>query len=150
MNSSTAKTPGKGPFVAGCYTLLLFSAVHMIPMFADIFTEPTKPPEVEAKRAMVAVAVDIGPFHSNWAKLNQLLSVSYSALLFFVVAINLVALPAIVAHGRLRATATVNVIFVGIVLSTSVIYQFPPPGVFALIAEAFFVAALVRATGSHG
>ena len=150
MNSSAAKIPGKGRFLAGCFTLLLFSAVHMIPMFADIFTEPSKPAEVEAKRAMTAVVVAIGPFHSNWAKLNQLLSVSYSALLFFVVALNLVALPAIIAHGRLRALATVNVIFVGILLSTSVIYQFPPPGVFALIAEVFFIAAMVRATRSHG
>jgi len=136
-------------FLAGCVTLLLFSAVHMIPMFADIFTEPTKPAEVEAKRAMIAVDVAIGPFHSNWAKLNQLLSVSYSALLFFVVALNLVALPAIIAHGRLRTMAMVNVIFVGILLATSVIYQFPPPGVFALTAEVFFIAAMVRATRSH-
>lgn len=148
MNGSIAKNPGKGMFVAGCYTLLLFSAVHMIPMFGDIFVEPSKPVEVEAKRAMTAVDVAIGPFHSNWVKLNQLLSVSYSALLFFVVALNLVALPAIVAHGRLWAMATVNVIFVAILLSTSVIYQFPPPGVFALIAEVFFVSAMVKAKGS--
>jgi hypothetical protein len=26
-------------------------------------------------------------------------------------------------------------------------YQFPPPGVFALIAEVFFVGAMVRASG---
>ncbi len=149
MNASAAKTPGKGLFIAGCVTLLLFSVVHMIPMFADIFTEPSKPAEIEAKRAMAAVAVDIGPFHSDWAKLNQLLSVSYSALLFFVVALNLVALPAIIAHGRLRAMATVNVIFVGILLSTSVIYRFPPPGVFALVGEVFFIAALFRASRSH-
>jgi hypothetical protein len=149
MSFPAAKVSGKRMFIAGCFTLLLFSAVHMIPMFADIFTEPSKPAEIEAERAMTAVDVTIGPFHSNWAKLHQLLSISYSALLFFVVALNLVALPAIIAHGRLRAMATVNVIFVGILLATSVIYQFPPPGVFALTAEVFFIAAVIKAGSPH-
>lgn len=148
MNTSTAKVPGKGLFIAGCITLLLFSAVHMIPMFSDLLVEPTKPAEIEAKRAMAAVVVDIGPFHTNWARLNQLLSVSYSAFLFFVVALNLVALPAVIAHRRLRAMTIVNVIFVGIILITAVVCQFPPPGVFALIAEACFIAALIRVTPS--
>jgi len=42
------------------------------------------------------------------------------------------------------------VIFVGILLGTSVAYQFPPPGVFALTAEVFFIAAMVRAGRSRG
>jgi hypothetical protein len=149
MNTSAAKTPGipgRGLFIAGCITLALFSAVHMIPMFFAIFVEPTKAAEVEANRAMTAVAVDMGPFHTSWAGLNQLLSASYSALLFFVVALNLIALPAVIAHGRLRAMTKVNVIFVGILLAIAMIFQFPPPGVFSLIALAFFIAALVRAT----
>ena len=132
-------------FIAGSIILLLFSAVHMIPMFVDIFAEPTKPLEIEAKRAMSAVVIDMGPFHTNWGKLNQLLSASYSTLLFFVVALNLVALPAIIAHGRLRAVAMVNVIFVGALLAISLIYRFPPPAAFALTAEAFFVGAAIRA-----
>jgi hypothetical protein len=136
--------PGKRLFVAGCIVLVLFSAVHMIPMFADIFVEPTKPVEIEAKRAMAAVVVDMGPFHTNWAKLNQLLSGSYSALLFFAAALNLVALPAIIAQGRLRALALVNVMFVAILLAISLIYRFPPPAVFALVAEALFVGAAIR------
>src|SRR5262245_55469636 len=106
--TKTGGTPGKRLFIAGCIVLFLFSAVHMIPMLADIFGQPTKPLEIEANRAMAAVAVDVGPFHSNWAKLNQLLSVSYSTLLFFVVALNLVALRPVIAHGRLRALALVN------------------------------------------
>jgi len=145
IESSAASTPGRGFFIAGCVTLFLFSAVHMIPMFISIFTEPTAPAEIEAKRAMTAVAVDIGPFHANWAGLNQLLSVSYSALLFFVVALDFVALPAVIAHGRLRAMAAVNAIFVGILLATAVIYQFPPPGVFSLVAMVCFVLAAVKA-----
>ncbi len=146
MNTSMAKIPGKGLFIAGCITLMLFSAVHMIPMFFDLFVEPTKPVEVEAKRAMAAVVVDMGPFHTHLGKLNQLLSVSFSTLLFFIVAIDLVALPAIIAQGRLRAVAVVNAIFVGILLAIAVIFQFPPPGVFSLFAEGFFIGALTRAT----
>lgn len=139
------KTAGKGLFIAGTITLIVFSAVHMIPMFIFMFVEPTKPVEIEAKRAMAAVAVDMGPFHTSWYGLNQLLSASYSALLFFVGALNLVALPAVVAHGRLRAMATVNAIFAGVLLAISLIYRFPPPGVFSLVALAFFIAATVRA-----
>jgi len=146
MNPSATKAPGKRPFIAGCVTLLLFSAVHMSTNFYHLFVEPTQPVEVEATRAMAAVAVDMGPFHTSWLGLNRLLSASYSTLLLFVAALNLVALPAVVAHGRLRAMATVNAIFVGILLAIAVIYQFPPPGVFCLIAEVLFIAALVRAT----
>jgi hypothetical protein len=119
MSTSAAKTDGRGLFIAGCVTLTLFSAVHMIPMFNAMFVEPTKPAEIEAKRAMTAVVIDMGPFHTNWAMLNHLLSASYSVLLLYVVALNLVALPAIVAHGRLRSVATVNVIFVGILLAVA-------------------------------
>jgi hypothetical protein len=145
MNPAPAKTSGQRLFIAGCITLLLFSAVHMIPMFFFMFVEPTKPVEVEAKRAMAAVTVDMGPFHTSWLGLNRLLSASYSTLLLFVAALNLVALPGVIAHGRLRAMAKVNVIFVGILLALAVIYRFPPPGVFCLIAEVFFIAAMVRA-----
>ncbi len=136
---------GKRLFVAGCVVLALFSATHMIPMFISLFSEPTAQAEIDAKRAMAAVTVDMGPFHSHWGMLNQLLSTSYSTLLFFVVALNLVALPSVAAHGRLRALAAVNVVFVGALLAISLIFQFPPPGVFSLIAELLFLGAMVRA-----
>jgi hypothetical protein len=137
--------PGKRLFVAGNIVLLLFSAVHMIPMFFDFFVAPTKPLEIEAKRALAAVVIDMGPFHTHWGKLNQLLSASYSTLLFFVVALNFVALPAVAAHGRLRALALVNAIFVGALLAICLICRFPPPAVFCLIAEVLFVGSAVRA-----
>ncbi len=38
----TPSSPGKRLFIAGSITLILFSVVHMIPMFADMFVEPTK------------------------------------------------------------------------------------------------------------
>jgi hypothetical protein len=51
----------------------------------------------------------------------------------------------VIAHGRLRAMAMVNAIFVGILLAIALIYQFPPPGVFALAAEILFLGALIKA-----
>jgi hypothetical protein len=143
--TKTLGTPGRRLFLAGTIVLALFSAVHLIPMFADIFIAPTKLIEIEAKRAMADVTVDMGPFHTNWARLNQLLSASYSALLFFVVALNLVALQAVIAQGRLRTLAIVNVTFVAILLAIALIHQFPPPGVFALIAGVLFLGSVVKA-----
>jgi hypothetical protein len=145
LHKTPARAPGWRLFVAGTIVLFLFSAVHMIPMFMDIFGEPTRPPEIEAKRAMTAVVIDMGPFHTNWARLNQLLSASYSALLFFVVALNLVALPPVIAHGRLKALAMVNVLFVAMLLAISLLCQFPPPAVFALAATILFAGAAIRA-----
>lgn len=138
-------TPGRRLFIAGCMVVALFSTVHMIPMFIDLFGEPTQPAEVAATRAMAGVVVDMGPFHTHLGKLHQLLSMSYSTLLFFVVAINLVALPAVVAYGRLRALSMVNAIFAGALLAVSLIEQFPPPAVFALAAGALFAGAAIRA-----
>jgi hypothetical protein len=66
-------------------------------------------------------------------------------LLFFAVALNFVALRPVIAVGRLRALAVVNVVFVAILLATSVIYQFPPPGVFSLVALVLSFGAMIRA-----
>jgi hypothetical protein len=143
--SGKEPVPGRRLFIAGSITLLVFSVVHMIPMFFDMFVEPTQPLQVEARRAMAAVVVDIGPFRTNLHKLHLLLSASYSTLLFFVAALNLVALPAMVAHRRLPTLAAVNAIFAGILLAIAVAFNFPPPAVFSLGAMLFFIAALVRA-----
>ncbi len=137
-DSSIPCVRGKCWFIAGCVVLILFSIVHMIPMFIGLFSEPTAPLEIEAQRAMTAVTVDIGPMRSNWAKLNNLLSTYLSALLLFVAAINIVALPAVIAHGRLRALSMVNAGFCAILLGLAVVFTFPPPGVFALAAVVCF------------
>ncbi|MBL8761655.1 MAG: hypothetical protein JNL50_10170 [Phycisphaerae bacterium] len=148
-NSPAAALRGRRSFIAGCVVLILFSSVHTIPMFIGLFSEPTAPLEVEARRAMTAVAVDIGPIRSDWTKLNHLLSTSYSALLYFVAAVNLVALPAVIAHGRLRALAVVNMVFSAVLLGLSAVFMFPPPGVFALAAAVCFACAAAGAGASR-
>lgn len=149
-DSTPAAAPGRRLFIAGNVVLLLFSAVHMIPMFMDLFNEPTKPLEIEARRAMSAVAVDLGPFHTTMLGLNRLLSASYSALLFFVVAINFVTIEPVIAFGRLRTLAVVNLLFSAIMLAIALIYRFPPPAVFSLMAVIFFAMSGARSTESRG
>lgn len=144
------RVPGKRLFVAGCVVLLVFSTVHMIPMFLSLLTEPTKPPEIEAKRAMSAAIVDIGPARSDWMQLHHLLSVSYSVLLYVVAAINLVALGPVVAAGRLRRLAVVNAVFAFVLVGVAVMFTFPPPGVFSFVAGVLFAMAGVKARGGDG
>jgi hypothetical protein len=51
MNTSATKTPGKRPFIAGCVTFLLFSAVQMSTNFYHLFVEPTELPPSRAASA---------------------------------------------------------------------------------------------------
>ncbi len=138
QETGTNRVPGRALFVAATWVLVLFSTIHMIPMFADLFGSPTQPLEIEAKRAMAAVTVDLGPFHTHWGKLNQLLSASYSALLYFVAAVNFVTVGAAAAHGKLRSLALVNAIFAAILLAICLAFSFPPPAVFSLLALVLF------------
>lgn len=140
---------GRGCFIAGSIVLILFSLVHMIPTCYDIFVEPTEPAEIAAKEAMAAVTVDIGPFQTHLGKLHLLLSMSYSALLLFVGVANLVALPAVVAHGSLRNLALVNVLFTSILLAISLGCLFPPPAAFSLVAESLFALAMAQAVNAR-
>ncbi|MBU6413195.1 MAG: hypothetical protein KGS45_06955 [Planctomycetes bacterium] len=138
------RVPGRALFVAGTWVLVLFSTIHMIPMFADLFGTPTQPLEIEAKRAMAAVTVDMGPFHTHWGKLNKLLSVSYSALLYFVAAVNFVTVGAAAAHGKMKSLALVNAIFAAVLLAICLAFSFPPPAVFALLAMVLFGLAAMK------
>jgi hypothetical protein len=136
MPDSTA--PGSRLFRAGAIGYLVFAAVHLLPFLRSVFVAPTDPHEIEAERALRAVVVDMGPFHTHFGLLVKLLSASYSTLLLFVGALNLVALPAAVAHGRLRALTHVNHTFCGLLLATSAAARFPPPMVFTLVIEVLF------------
>ncbi len=138
-------TPGRKLFVAGCITLLLFSTVHLIPFVQSIIVAPVSPLEVEAHRAMTAFKVDLGPFHTDFGLLVKLLSASYSVLLYFVVALNFVALKPVIAAGRLKTLALVNAVFSAILLATALLCRFPPPAVFSLVALVLFAMSAFRA-----
>jgi hypothetical protein len=135
--------PGGRLFRAGAIGYLVFAAVHLAAFLRSLLVAPTDPLQIEAERALRAVAVDMGPFHTHFGLLVRLLSASYSTFLVFVGVLNLVALPAAVAHGRLRALTLVNLVFCGLLLATAVLVRFPPPLIFALAIEILFALSWV-------
>jgi hypothetical protein len=135
--------PGIRLFRAAAIGYLVFALVHLTAFLQGMLVAPTDPLEIEAHRALRAVAVDMGPFHTHFGHLVRLLSASYSTLLLFVGVLNLVALPAALAHGRLRALTLVNVAFCGLLLALAAAVRFPPPMVFALLIESLFAWSLL-------
>jgi hypothetical protein len=125
-------------FRAGAIGYLVFAGVHLTAFLRSILVAPTDPLQIEAERALRAVVVDMGPFHTHFGQLVRLLSASYSTLLLFVGVLNLVALPAVVARGGLRALTLVNLAFCGLLLALAAVARFPPPMLFALVIEVLF------------
>jgi hypothetical protein len=141
---AAASVPGARLFRAGAIVYIVFAAVHMLPFLKSLLVAPTDPLEIDAQRALRAVVVDMGPFHTDFGQLVELLSASYSLLLALVGTLNLVALPAAATAGRLRALTLVNLAFCAVLVVVPAIYQFPPPLVFALIIETLFALSLAR------
>jgi hypothetical protein len=54
------------------------------------------------------------------------------------------AVPGWVASRRFRAATWANVVFVGLLLAVTVVYQFPPPMIFLAVALLLLVASLLR------
>jgi hypothetical protein len=140
---TSGRAPGSRLFRAGAIGYLVFAGVHFTAFLRSILVAPTDPLQIEAERALRAVLVDMGPFHTDFGQLVRLLSASYSTLLLFVGALNLVALPAAVAHRRLRALTLVNLAFCGMLLVLAAVVRFPPPMVFALVIEVLFFLSLL-------
>jgi hypothetical protein len=140
MRDATGR--GSGLFRAAAIGYLVFAAVHLTAFLRSVLVAPTDPLQIEAERALRAVAVDMGPFHTHFGNLVHLLSASYSALLVFVGVLNLVALPAASAQGRLRALTLVNLVFCGLLLVLCAAVRFPPPMAFTLIIEVLFALSL--------
>jgi hypothetical protein len=140
MSSTT--TPGSRLFRAAAIGYFVFAAVHFVGFLHGILVAPTDPLQIEAERALRAVAVDMGPFHTHFGLLVRLLSASYSTFLVFIGVLNLVALPAAIGQGRLRALTLVNLLFCGVLVVISAAARFPPPTVFALVIETLFALSL--------
>ena len=138
-----AIAPGSRLFRAGAIGYLVFAGVHLTTFVRSILVAPTDPLQLEAERALRAVVVDMGPFHTHFGLLVRLLSASYSTQLLCVGVLNLVALPAAVAYGRLRALTLVNLAFCGMLLAIAAVVRFPPPMAFALLIEVLFVLSWV-------
>jgi hypothetical protein len=144
-------TAGSRLFRAGAVGYVIFAAVHFVAFLRSVLVAPTNPLEIEAERALQAVVVDLGPFHSHFGLLVQLLSASYTTFLVFLGVLNLVALPAAAAHGRLRALTLVNLLLCALLLGIAAAARFPPPMLFSLVIAVLFALSLRAQTrGARG
>ncbi len=141
----TNATPGRRTFMAGAIGLLVFGSVHLLAIYKGLVVGPTTPAEVAINNAEKAFKVlDAGPFHATgWHTMN-ILNSSYSALLLYAGVLNLIAVGPAVATGRLRKLTMVNIVFVAVLLAITLIFQFPPPGLFAAMTLILFVVSLMR------
>ena len=138
------KTPGRPLFLAGNIVLLLLGIVHLLPFFASNLVPPGNQIEIEVHRALHALKYDMGPFHATGWHTTQLLSGSYSTLVIFVAILNFFTMGPMIAAGCFRTLTIVNLIFTAILLGITLVYQFPPPMVFSLVALILFGVSLMR------
>lgn len=145
----TTKTRGRGMFIAGSIGLLVFGGVHLLAIYKGLVVGPTTPAEVAINAAEKAFKVmDAGPFHATgWHTMN-ILNCSYSALLLYAGVLNLIAVGPAIAAGRLRILTCVNIIFVALLLGITLVFQFPPPALFAAVTLIFFIVSLVKQAGA--
>lgn len=140
----THSPPGRRLFMAASIVLILFGAVHVLAIYKSLVVGPETPAEADADRALRAFAMKMGPFHpTGWHTLN-ILNASYSVLLIYAGALNLIALGPAIAAGRLSALTLANIVFVTLIAAIPLLLQFPPPLVFALLALALFITSYIK------
>lgn len=136
---------GRKTFWAGALVLVLFGAVHLLAVYEANFTMPTDPAELKLRTELQnGVIFEAGPIRATAAGAVQILSASYSVLLMQAGVLNLLMARVAAEHGRLRKLTAANIVFVGLLLVITVIFQFPPPMVFAAAAWILFVVSLVQ------
>ncbi|MGE0480971.1 MAG: hypothetical protein AB7Q17_10920 [Phycisphaerae bacterium] len=138
-----AGTPGVRWFRAGAITLLVFAIVHGLAIYEANFAEPRTDAARAVKQAARAHQAQLGPFLATaWGGM-QILNTSYSILLCFVGLLDLVAVKDAAAP-RVRTLAAVNMGLAAALAGVALLYQFPPPAVFALAALVCFTIAWRR------
>ncbi|NOT01277.1 MAG: hypothetical protein HOP29_11685 [Phycisphaerales bacterium] len=130
--------PGRRTFIAGSVVLILFGAVHVLAVYQANFTTQPDPKLAEIDAAAKAYTVRLGPFSPTAFGGIQILNSSYSVLLIYAGVLNLLVLRAASQAGRLKAITVCNVVFVGLLLGITILFQFPPPMLFAATAFVLF------------
>lgn len=133
---------GRRAFVAASYLLVCFGAVHMIAVYQGIFTTPTSAPEIAMAKAARAVEVPMGPFRPTAFGGIQILNASYSVLLVYAGLVNLLLVDAAHAAGQLRRLTLINILMAWLLLMITVVFQFPPPMVFAAAVTILYKVSL--------
>jgi len=134
---------GRATFLAGNITLTLFATVHLLAVYNANFGRPRSEAEAQLHAQARSLATDLGPFHATAWGAIQILNASYSALLAYVAVLNFVSWRTLAAAGRLRAFTAVQVAFTAVLTVITVIYQFPPPMVFAGLALVLFLISWI-------
>lgn len=135
---------GRKSFLAGAIVLIAFGAVHLLAVYHGNFAPPADEKQAEIKRLAVEDTATMGPFKpSSWGGM-QILNCSYSVLLFHVGILNLLAMRPAAHSGRLKALTVCNFFFVSLLLFITIVFQFPPPMLFAGIALILFGLSWVK------
>lgn len=135
---------GQKTFLAGAIALIVFGAVHLLAVYQGNFVPPSDDRKAEIKRLAVEYTMTMGPFKpSAWGGM-QVLNSSYSVLLIYAGVLNLSVMRAAAQAGRLMALTVCNIFFVAILLLIAIVFQFPPPMLFAGIAFILFGVSWVR------
>jgi len=127
--------------------LILFGGVHVLAVYDANFNVPADPKMAEIDRLAKAYTIPMGPCTPTAFGLIQILSVSYSLLLIYAGVLNLLAMGPAMRAGRLRALAMCNILFIALLLGVLVVYQFPPPMLFAGTALVLFGVSWVKQRG---
>ena len=136
---------GKRSFVAATVVLFLFAAAHSLAVVQDNFRE-TAPEDLPVRQALEGRQIPLGPFTmTGWGAL-QTLNSSYTVFLLYVAVLDLLLLGPAIRAGQLRALACVNAAFCAVLGGITLIFEIPPPMVFAFAATALFVVSAVRHT----
>jgi hypothetical protein len=136
--------PGLRPFTAGAWMLVVFAFVHSI---AVVKSHVATPSEADARLEEIlrAHVYMLGPIEITAWGTVQILSISYSLLLYASGAAALmVRRPAIMA-GRLRSFAVLYLLLCLALDAVAIANRFPPPAVFATIAAVLFAWSAARA-----
>jgi len=140
--------PGKRLFIAASIVLLLFGGTHLATVIRSRVHPPATPAEARLKADMQAHRDRVGPITLSAWDAVQILSASYSTLLFYVGALNLSAAGAAAQAGGLRRLTAVNMVFCALVLAIPGIFLFLPPMVFSAAALVLFMLSWHRQRGA--
>ena len=86
----------------------------------------------------------IGPFEFSSFGLIQLLSASYSVLLLYAGAVSLATVGPAAAQDRLRRLTVTNLALAALLLLLTIVFQFPPPMLFAGMATILFAVSIFQ------
>jgi hypothetical protein len=138
------QVPGRRAFIAGAVVLFMFGAVHLLAVYKGNFVPPEPGPMGDLDRMAKEIKQRMGPFEFSAFGLIQLLSASYSVLLLYAGTVSLVSLGPSATQGRLRGLTVVNLLLAILMLGLTIVYQFPPPMLFAAVATVLFSISLFQ------